>query len=242
MHEVQADGVVLDIEGTTSSVSYVYDVLFPYVRAHLDAFLAANWNDGEVQRVCTQIARDAGADSLSAWCGETEPRRHLLAEIGRLMDRDAKTTGLKELQGLIWRSGYETGVLRSHVFADVPAALDEWRGQGIRRAVYSSGSVTAQKLFFGHTSHGDLLPLLDAHFDTAIGAKRDPASYHRIAAALELAPRRLAFFSDVVEELDAARIADWQTILVIRPGNAPARAGHDHPVITSFAQVRVIGV
>jgi enolase-phosphatase E1 len=233
-------GIVLDVEGTTSSVAFVYEVLFPYARTHLASFLQRHWDDDEVARARNQMARDAGAASFAQWCVPCAPHEQqsfLQFEALQLMDCDAKITGLKELQGLIWRDGYAGGALRSHVYDDVPRALHRWHEQGLYVRIYSSGSVTAQKLFFAHTVHGDLSPYLCGHYDTTTGAKRDPASYARIAADMKLAPARLAFLSDVAEEVEAARIAGWQTLLVLRPGNLAVRPGHGHREIHDFDSV-----
>jgi enolase-phosphatase E1 len=234
---LQVGGIVLDIEGTTSSVAFVFDVLFPYARTRLEAFLHERWDGAEVVHARHQMARDAGAASFTEWCAASTPseqQRFVQVEALRLMDRDAKTTGLKELQGLIWRDGYASGMLRSHVYDDVPPALARWQARGLDVRIYSSGSVTAQRQFFAHTIEGDLCGFLCGHYDTTTGPKRDAASYQRIAADMQQPAARLAFFSDVVEELDAARSAGWQTLLVVRPGNAAVRAGHGHPVISDF--------
>jgi enolase-phosphatase E1 len=154
------------------------------------------------------------------------------------MDQDAKTTGLKQLQGLIWENGFESGELKAHLFDDVPQSLALWNMAGIDVRIYSSGSIHSQKLFFGHTTQGDLLHLLKGHYDTTTGPKRESESYTRIAAGFGLPPADVLFLSDVVAELDAARAAGMQTALVIRPGNAPAAAGHGHPELTTFTDVR----
>jgi enolase-phosphatase E1 len=142
-----------------------------------------------------------------------------------LMDRDRKAPGLKSLQGRIWEEGYRSGELRSVVFDDVPGALAGWRRDGLRIAIYSSGSVLAQRLLFAHTAAGDLTPLLEAYFDTSTGPKKEPGSYRRIAAALELVPESILFVSDVPQELDAALAAGFRTRLSLRPGNAPCEPG-----------------
>lgn len=218
-------GVLLDIEGTTSSIRFVHEVLFPFARRELVQFLNDQWNEDEVRQACECIACDAGAESFDAWCGRDVDlegrRRRVCEEVCRLMDVDAKATGLKQLQGLIWRRGYEAGTLVSHVYEDVPAALAEWRERRIDIRIYSSGSVAAQKLFFGHTERGDLLPFFSGHYDTTVGPKRVRASYDAIAADMRMPPAELVFFSDIPEELDAASAAGMQTRLVIRPGNAP---------------------
>jgi enolase-phosphatase E1 len=235
-----ATAVLLDIEGTTSSVRYVYDVLFPYARQELAAFLDQNWNAADVAQAREMIARDAGAVSFAAWTHDaprSDAQLQTIAEVGRLMDADAKATGLKELQGLIWRQGYESGLLKSHVYADVPPALAAWTEQGVEVRIYSSGSVAAQRLFFAHTEHGDLTRYFRGHYDTTTGPKRESASYTKIAADMSRPAGEILFLSDVTAELDAARTAGVTTGLVVRPGNAAAPADHGHPVITDFTQV-----
>jgi enolase-phosphatase E1 len=237
-------GILLDIEGTTSSVRFVVDVLFPFARAHLEAFLRAHWDDAEVRKACEQIARDAGGKSLADWtgnAGEEAARGKVIAEVHRLMDGDVKATGLKELQGLIWREGYNSGELRSHVYEDVPAALQAWTTAGKDVRIYSSGSVTAQKLFFAHTDRGDLTGHFRGHYDTTTGPKKESASYAAIAADMKLPPAEVLFCSDVVAELDAAAAAGMVTALLVRPGNAPAGNPNAHASVTSFAQIRVPG-
>ena len=152
------------------------------------------------------------------------------------MDRDRKSTGLKSLQGKIWEEGYRTNDLRGEVYPDVPPALERWRRQGVDVAIFSSGSVQAQRSLFRNTTAGDLTRFIRAYFDTTIGPKREPGSYARIAAALERAPSEVLFLSDIGEELDAARTAGMQTALCVRtPGStSPARG---HPVIQAFDQL-----
>lgn len=242
-------GILLDIEGTTSSVSFVYDAMFPYVRKHLRFEVFSNWMEPAYIEAFHAIARDAGHDSLDAWLKEHDLTREnplraaevVCREVERLMDADAKATGLKELQGLIWQSGFEGGSLVAHVYDDVPPALAAWNAAGIDVRIYSSGSVHAQKLFFGHTLAGNLLGHFRGHYDTTTGGKKEAESYRRIAADSSLPPGEILFLSDVVAELDAARDAGLQTALCIRPGNPPTpasdRAGHAE--IRSFAEVAV---
>jgi enolase-phosphatase E1 len=238
----QGKGLLLDIEGTTSSIRFVYDVLFPFARQHLEEFLTRHWTEPDVRAACEQIARDTGAASLADWTGSAsaeQARQKVLSEVLHLMDRDAKATGLKELQGLIWRAGFVSGQLRAHVYEDVPAALQRWTAAGREVRIYSSGSITAQKLFFAHTEHGNLIPYLSGHYDTTTGPKKEAASYTTIAQAMTLPPEQVLFCSDVLAELDAARAAGLQTALTVRPGNAPVTTEHSHPVITSLAQIDI---
>lgn len=232
-------GILLDIEGTTSSVRFVYDVLFPYARRHLDEYLTDNWDKPEVQRACDQIARDSGAASLAAWTDAPHAQQSVIAEVHRLMDGDVKATGLKELQGLIWKEGFGSGQLRSHVYDDVPSALKTWHDNGLDVRIYSSGSVTAQKLFFKHTERGDLTGYLRGFYDTTTGPKKESTSYAAIARDMSLPPAQILFCSDIVAELDAAKSAGMQTALLVRPGNAPVPDGHRHAAIVSFASIFV---
>jgi enolase-phosphatase E1 len=217
-------GILLDIEGTTSSVSFVYDVMFPYVRKHLTFEVFANWLEPEYIQAFHTIAKDSGHDSLDAWLKKEGLTREnpiraaevVCKEVTRLMDADVKATGLKELQGLIWKSGFESGELKAHVYSDVPPALAAWKAAGKDIRIYSSGSVQAQQLFFGHTIAGNLLPYFHGHYDTTTGGKKESSSYRKIAAAFGLAPSEIVFLSDVVAELDAARAAGMQTTLVVR--------------------------
>ncbi len=234
-------GILLDIEGTTSSVRFVYDVMFPYVRQHLAEFLEQHGNEPETVQACEQIARDTGAASLAEWTGPVSPeeaRRNVKDEVLRLMDGDVKATGLKELQGLIWRNGFLSGQMRAHVYDDVLPALQAWTEARLDIRIYSSGSITAQKLFFGHTEKGDLLPYLRGHYDTTTGPKKEAASYVAIAKDMQQTPPQILFCSDVLAELEAASAAGMQTALVVRPGNAPINESHSHPVLTSFDQIR----
>ncbi|MCE9527897.1 MAG: acireductone synthase [Planctomycetales bacterium] len=228
-------GILLDIEGTTSSVSFVYDVMFPFVRRELDAYLNGHWGEPALTSACQAIARDAGNPSLA------DSQDAIETEVIRLMDGDIKATGLKALQGLIWDAGFQSGELKAHVYDDVPPAIAAWNSAGLDVRIYSSGSVQAQKLFFGHTIVGDLLPLFRGHYDTTTGPKRESPSYTAIAAAMELPPHEILFLSDVPAELDAAKQAGLQTGLVLRPGNGPVKPDHGHPEIRSFAEIKIGG-
>ncbi|MEO8498114.1 MAG: acireductone synthase, partial [Planctomycetota bacterium] len=173
MFDFQGRGILLDIEGTTSSVSFVYDVMFPFVRRELRAYLSNSWGSDSLNAACELVARDAGHESFAAWsahAASVEERQQLIAdEITRLMDGDIKATGLKQLQGLIWKAGFESGELQAHVYDDVPAALTAWNAAGSDVRIYSSGSIAAQELFFGHTIVGDLLHCFRGHYDTTTG-------------------------------------------------------------------------
>ncbi|MBL8892917.1 MAG: acireductone synthase [Planctomycetaceae bacterium] len=216
--------VLLDIEGTTSSLSYVHDVMFPYVRQHLSEYLQTHWGSESLQATLELLAADARHSSASAWLG-SEPSQQqqqiVVSQVLAWMDQDLKATGLKQLQGQIWQAGFESGKLVSHVWPDVPGALKLWRANGIDLRIYSSGSIAAQKLFFGHTEFGDLLPLFSGHYDTTIGGKKSAASYQAIVADWQRTPDEILFISDIVEELQAAAAAGLRVLLSVRPGNTP---------------------
>jgi enolase-phosphatase E1 len=235
--------LVLDIEGTTTPVSFVYETLFPYARAHLRSYLefhaAVPSAASLIQRFRDEHAADAHVDgSLPAWRDDSTAARiaSLAAYAGWLMDRDRKSTALKELQGLIWEDGYRSGALKGAVFADVASALARWRAAAIPVAIFSSGSVLAQKLLFEFSTAGDLTPFVTRHFDTTTGPKVEPESYRRIASAMQVPPSGVLFISDVPRELDAANAAGMQVVLAIRPGNASVPADR-HQVIQSFDEV-----
>ena len=244
MTQFAVRGILLDIEGTTSSISFVYDVMFPYVRRELDAYLQDNWQNDDCREACEQIARDTGAKSLDAFAGEdaigAETSFAIRNEVIRLMDDDVKATGLKQLQGLIWDKGFTSGEMLAHVYEDVPGAILNWNANGLDVRIYSSGSIAAQKLFFGHTEFGDLLPQFRGHYDTMTGSKKEQASYTAIAGEFDLPPSEILFLSDVTAELDAARAAGMQTCLCLRPGNKEMPGGHGHPTVSNFAHLEFV--
>jgi enolase-phosphatase E1 len=236
--------ILLDIEGTTTPVDFVYQTLFPYARKRLPDYLAQNFLSAEMRPVIAQLREENTQDIANNLNPPVLSDQSLEAQLATvtdylywLMNIDRKSTPLKTLQGEIWQQGYETGELLSEVFADVPEAILKWKSQGKTLAIFSSGSVLAQKLLFVNTIAGDLTKYLSAYFDTNIGAKREAESYQRIAKALEHSPQEVIFFSDVVAELDAARVAGMQTVLCVRPGNAPQPDAHGHFIIHSFNQM-----
>jgi enolase-phosphatase E1 len=218
---VSAAAIVTDIEGTTTPIAFVHELLFPYARARLPAYVAANPNDPDVLEAA-RLAADG--DALAALLG--------------WMDADAKVAPLKSLQGRLWHEGYRTGALQAVLYPDVAPALRRWYAAGKRLCVYSSGSVEAQKLLFGHTAEGDLCPLFSAYFDTRTGPKREPASYTSIAGAIGVAPSACLFLSDVEAELDAASKAGMQTCQLVRPedGTIPSKR---HPGHADFSAITV---
>jgi len=213
------NAILTDIEGTTSSISFVKDVLFPYARKRLPAFVETHADEPDVQHWLHEAAKEAGLVSAT--------RQEIIERLIGWIDADRKSTALKALQGMIWEAGYTDGEYRAHVYPEVPARLRAWRDAGRRLYVYSSGSVAAQKLLFSHTDAGDLTPLFTGYFDTETGAKRDARSYQRIAEAIGVPASEILFLSDIVEELDAARTAGMQTMLLARaPGHCPESSTH----------------
>ncbi len=230
--------VVLDIEGTTTPIVFVHEVLFPYARARLAPFLSMHANRADVTRTVSTLFLEHHADLVQGdgppvWERERDPAGPV-PYLEWLMDRDRKSPALKALQGLIWDEGYAKGELRGQVFPDVPPALARWHAAGLGLAIYSSGSVLAQRRLFQSTDAGDLTPLFNDFFDTDVGAKRDPNSYRRIAAALGLPTSDVLFISDVTAELAAARTAGLQTRLSIRPGNPPQSDASAFESLTDF--------
>jgi enolase-phosphatase E1 len=224
--------ILLDIEGTTTPIDFVYQVLFPYARKHLRAYLATHWN--EVPNELAQLQAEHAADvqqGLQPPALALSQLDSVVAYLHWLMEQDRKAAPLKSLQGKVWETGYQSGALKSQIFADVPRAFAVWREQGKRIAIFSSGSVLAQKLLFSYTESGDLSGFICDWFDTNIGAKREAESYRRIAAALHCAPPEIAFISDVTAELEAARQAGMQAFLSLRAGNPP------QPKAEAFAQI-----
>jgi 2,3-diketo-5-methylthio-1-phosphopentane phosphatase len=227
--------VLLDIEGTTTPISFVFDVLFPYASRNVGRYLAAHYSDPKLQLAIQQLREKSDAENWKASAGESDIES-LAAYARHLMSQDSKFSALKSLQGETWREGYASGELKGQVFDDVPDALRRWRKKGKCIYIYSSGSVLAQKLIFRHTSHGDLTTLLDGYFDTAVGAKSDPTSYRRIAAQIKADAAQILFISDVVRELNAAHSADMHAILSVRPGN-PAAPTNEFESIRSFDEL-----
>lgn len=226
--------VLTDIEGTTTSISFVYDVLFPYAEARLDDYLSRPGPGPELAGAIEHLRREHEEEARD---GAALPDFGNGAPYARhLMSLDRKSTGLKALQGLIWDEGYRSGALRSQVFPDVPPALRAWSEAGVRLRVFSSGSVQAQKLLFAHAEQGDLSGLFEGFHDTTTGPKQEPASYQAIAEAFALPPAAILFLSDVRGELDAAARAGMRTGLLVRPGNRPADPGA-HPVHSSFEEL-----
>jgi enolase-phosphatase E1 len=209
----KVDYILTDIEGTTTSVSFVYDVLFPYFREHI-------WdlrNMTGIAEVDNAFA-ETKAIVLKEDGIELKSTEEIIEKLNQWCDEDRKITPLKTLQGLLWKIGYEKGVLKGHVYDDVPIALDKWNRMSLKIGVFSSGSVEAQKLIFGYSIKGDLTPYFSNYFDTKTGMKRETETYSKIAQIINFQPNKILFLSDIVEELEAAEKAGFQTIQLVRPG------------------------
>lgn len=220
--------VVTDIEGTTSSLSFVKDVLFPYARERMEDFVRRRGHEAAVRGLLDAVRTEAGKP-----LSDTEVTAQLL----RWIDEDKKITPLKALQGMIWEAGYRKGDLTGHVYDDAARNLQHWKEQGISLYVFSSGSVQAQRLIFGHSDHGDLTPLFSGYFDTSIGAKREAEAYRKIAAVIGVTPAQILFLSDVKEELDAAHAAGMRTNWLVREGILDKRRGI-HEQVRNFDAVQ----
>ncbi|MCP1438205.1 enolase-phosphatase E1 [Erwinia persicina] len=223
--------IVTDIEGTTSDIRFVHNVLFPYARENLAAFIAAFQHREEVAQALSDLRDEIAQPQATV--------EDLITVLFGFMDEDRKSTALKALQGMIWRDGYLNGSFTGHLYPDVLPALKAWHQAGIGLYVYSSGSVAAQKLLFGYSDEGDITSLFSGYFDTHVGAKRETDSYRNIAADIGLAPGELLFLSDIRQELDAAREAGWHTVQLVRDeaddvSRHPQVNRFDHLTLESF--------
>lgn len=225
--------ILTDIEGTTSSISFVRDVLFPYAAQYLPMFLRANSQTPEVMAQIQAVAEQAGLDAADFAAVE----RVLLEWIAQ----DKKATPLKALQGMLWEHGYQNRDYTAHVYPDAFETLSAWHRQGLPLYVYSSGSVKAQQLFFRYSEFGDMTPLFRGYFDTETGHKQQQASYEAIAKQLAIPAQDILFLSDIQAELDAARAAGMQTCWLVREQDTTASAADlaasQHPMARSFSEL-----
>jgi enolase-phosphatase E1 len=226
---------LLDVEGTIAPISLVAEQLFPYARAHFPRFLEEHADEpGVLSDLATLVEENASeTDATCPRITKPELWDEAVPYLLWLMDRDRKSTALKSLQGRIWKGGFENDDLKGTLFPDVPAALERWAASG-HVAIYSSGSVAAQILLLRHSTFGDLTPLISGYFDTRTGPKTSVTSYQSIASAMDVQPREILFFSDVVREVDPAREAGCSTRLVVREGNTPIEDAHRHRRIRTF--------
>lgn len=221
--------ILTDIEGTTTSLSFVKDVLFPYADQHMQTFVTEHRQDGQVAKLVDDVRYEVGKPNLSLAAAIAQLRQWIAA--------DKKVTPLKAIQGLMWEEGYRKGDFSGHVYEDAVRNLRQWHEQGLQLYVYSSGSVYAQKLLFGYSDAGDLTPLFRDYFDTQIGHKREAQAYQRIVEAIELPADEILFLSDIREELDAAQQAGLKTCCLVRE-NQPVD-GLKHPWVTDFDAINL---
>lgn len=239
MSDANTSAILLDIEGTTTPIVFVYEVLFPFAHQHVKEFIQQHRESADVRRDIAALKADYLADLASG--NEPPPWRDdaddssldsISAYVHWQMKEDRKSTALKSLQGKIWEAGYRSGQLLSQVYADVPTAFARWRQQKKKIYIYSSGSILAQKLLFAHTTYGDLSGYINDYFDTTTGPKRVAASYQAIVEKIAAPAGEVLFLSDVIAELDAARNAGMQTALCVRPGNAEVESTIHTAVLT----------
>ncbi len=239
--ELNADVVLLDIEGTTSSISFVHEVMFPFARKRVPDFVNSHWESDQLNECVELLAQDLGEDSVTTWLnGDTASNQKTVIDaVVDMIDNDVKATGLKQLQGIIWKDGFHSGELVAHLYDDTAPSLEKWKALGLDLRIYSSGSIAAQKLFFGHSVAGDLLQLFSAHYDTTTGPKKEAESYRKIVADVGVEANRIVFVSDVPAELDAAAEAGLQTVLSIRPGNAVVEDDTKYYSVESFENLSI---
>jgi enolase-phosphatase E1 len=238
-------GILLDIEGTTTPIEFVYRVLFPFVRERLQDYLTQNATSEDFRQDITVLRQDYLVDvsqnlAPPPWTDDKPTDfniESIAAYVHWLMDRDRKSTGLKLLQGKIWQKGYLAGELKGRVFPDVPTALARWSEMNLDVRIFSSGSVLAQKLLFANTEFGDLTKFLRGYFDPAFGSKISEDSYRRIASEFRLPPSEILFISDTPRELDAAKAAGMQSLLCARHGSETRSTTHGQGVISSFDEI-----
>jgi enolase-phosphatase E1 len=221
--------ILTDIEGTTSSISFVHEVLFPYSQKNLSVFIDENKTKPEVLQALEEVKKTV----LEETNNEIDHEEAVFTLLDWII-KDRKHKALKDLQGMIWESGYKSGAFKGHVYSDVKPALNKWKSQGIKLGVYSSGSVAAQKLLFGYSEAGDLTPFFSDYFDTNIGQKREISSYQNIKKQLKLQGADILFLSDIKEELDAAKMAGLKTIQLDRLKKL-SKQGHE--IVNSFSQI-----
>jgi len=230
--------VLLDIEGTTTPIDFVHKTLFPFAKEKIGEFVAANFDEigTEIEQLKAEYRKDFTEQLYGRDFQEDSPES-VADYLKFLIDVDRKSTPLKSLQGKIWQAGYESGELESEIFPDVPRAFDRWKEQGKTIAIFSSGSVLAQKLIFKYSNSGDLSGHIAGYFDTNTGAKKKAESYRLIAEKLGFEPDEMLFVSDILAELDAARNAGMQTALSIREGYGQIREDFTHRSVNSFDEL-----
>lgn len=220
--------IVTDIEGTTTSLSFVKDVLFPYARQQMGAFVDQHASEPEVKALLDEVCQIVG---------QPLDQEQVIAQLVQWIDEDQKIAPLKTLQGMIWQAGYKSGDFTGHVYEDAARKLREWHEQGIKLYVFSSGSVKAQQLLFGFSDFGDMTPLFSGYFDTRIGSKREVAAYQQIIEQIDCPAEAILFLSDIEEELQAASQTGMQTVQLLREGQT---AWSECQHANNFDQIEVL--
>ncbi|XP_065354564.1 enolase-phosphatase E1 [Calliphora vicina] len=246
MCEFSVKIVLTDIEGTTTSISFVKDTLFPFAKEHTEKYLQETCETAQTQTVIKDLMN---LPQYKEFLKETNSSNDGAVDIKKisqfvkyLIDKDLKLGPLKTLQGFVWSEGYRSGTIKGHVYPDVPAAFKRWQDAGIRVAIYSSGSIKAQQLLFRQTEYGNLLPYIAGHFDTTSGHKQEKQSYVNIAQAIDVDPNDILFLTDIVKEAEAARLAGYQTAILSRPGNGPLTDDDksQFTILNDFESLKVI--
>ena len=223
--------VLMDIEGTTTSIDFVHKVLFPYAHEHMEEFISHQGKTSQIESLLDDTRNLSGLDSKA-------PAAEVIAVLKQWIKSDKKTTPLKTLQGYIWKEGYAKGHLKSHIYPEVSSEVNKWHERKLQLGIYSSGSIEAQKQLFQHTPAGDLTKILKFHFDTTSGHKREVQSYKNILDSIGCnIPEEVLFLSDVAEELDAARLAGMQTTQLVRAEDRTEPNSSGHPVCSNFNEV-----
>jgi enolase-phosphatase E1 len=232
---MQINAVLLDIEGTTTPIDFVHQTLFPFAKANIGDYVRKNFNQiaDEVSQLEIEYQNE---ENYAGIFDKTSPES-VANYLKFLIEVDRKSTPLKSLQGKIWQQGYESNELKSVMFDDVPKAFERWETTEKTIAIYSSGSVLAQKLIFKYSNFGDLTQFISNYFDTNVGGKREVESYRKIADSMKISAENILFVSDILQELDAAKSANFQTSLAIRAGNAEITEQHSHKIIHSFDEL-----
>lgn len=238
-YSARADVILLDIEGTTTPIDYVFGVLFPFAKKRVESFLQTYDRENGVQADLERLRQEYAADvarglTVPEWVDNSATAA--VPYIHYLIEADRKSTGLKSLQGKIWESGYRNGTLRSQLFPDVKPAFERWTREGKRLYIFSSGSIQAQQLLFQYSEAGDLTQFLSGYFDTETGSKKEAESYRKITQSIDVLPNQILFISDVTAELKAAKVVGMQTLFSLRSGNRTSDA-EEFPVINSFDNV-----
>lgn len=222
--------ILTDIEGTTTSISFVHEILFPYAKTHVRSYILAHESEPAVTKIIQEVKEIAETPDADL--------EQVITTLISWMNQDKKITPLKTLQGMMWKEGYEQGGFQGHVYKDAFQELTNWHEQNIPLYVYSSGSVPAQKLLFSHSTYGDLTPLFCNYFDTKVGGKKESSSYRTITAQIGLPAENILFLSDITEELDAAKDAGMQILLLLRE-ETTAPAGCSHPSVATFDEIHL---